>query len=554
MLPAERSNPVAYVSASLYIIRAKILGYRDNWISALSRIGSDTSHTRDHTEPEILLDLSLDLFCVAGADGYFKQLSDTWETTLGFTTKELMERPYIEFIHPDDRETTKEQLHRAMTGESLVLFENRFLCKDGPHKWLMWRAKGDPKKRVLYAVVRDATERKIAEEALARRDREILTSHKLWEIFHSHQPLDRLYDDIVEEICAATGFPIAIIAVFDEVNQKIIFQGSKGVPAQYGLGSPEFAIEDTFSGVVVRSGKPLIVTGASEHSEYKRVILDKIGAQTFVGFPMMVGERIVGSLGLAHPENIEITNRMARWIESLANYVAALTERKRAVEDLRLSHEQLRELSMHLRTAIEEERKTIAREIHDELGQDLSLLRLELGLIEGRLRKDQTDLRKGAKSMAKLIVSAIDTVRRVSSDLRPTLLDNLGLGAAVEWQTKEFQKRTKIACTAIIEPIDIKLDQERSIALFRILQEALTNIARHSKAKSVEVQLTMLEKNIVLTVHDNGVGIAPDRIVDLRSFGLIGIRERVHQLGGNVTIDGAQGKGTLVSVTVPREL
>jgi PAS domain S-box-containing protein len=494
------------------------------------------------------------LFCIVGADGYLKQLNNAWEKTLGFTAIELMERPYIEFIHPDDRETTKEQLHRAMTGGSLASFENRFLCKDGPHKWLMWRAKSDPKKRALYAVARDATESKIAEEALARRDREILTSHKLWEIFHSHRPLGQLYNDIVEEISDATGFPIAIIAIFDEAHQKIIFQGSKGVPAQFGFASPEFPIEDTFSGVVVQTGKPLIVTRASEHSEYKSVISDKIGAQTFVGFPMMAGEKIVGSLGLAHPESIEITNRMARWIESLANYVAALTERKRAEEDLRFSHEQLRELSTHLRIAVEEERKTIAREIHDELGQDLSLLRLELGLIEGRLRKDQRDLRKGAKSMAKLIVSAIDTVRRVSSDLRPTLLDSLGLGAAVEWQTKEFQKRTKIACAVMIEPPDIKLDQDRSIALFRILQEALTNIARHSKATTVEVQLKALEKNIVLTVQDNGIGIAPDRIVDLKSFGLIGIRERVHQLGGVVTIHGARGKGTLVSVTVPGKL
>ena len=519
----------------------------------MSRTGFDTSHTKDHTAPERLLDLSLDLFCIVGADGYFKHLSNAWEKTLGFTTKELMEQPYIEFIHPDDRDTTKEQLQRAMTGESLASFENRFLCKDGPHKWLTWRAKADPGNRLLYAVARDATERKIAEEALARRDREILTSHKLWEIFHSHQPLDQLYNDIVEEICAATGFPIAVIAIFDEAHQKIIFQGSKGIPAPFGLTSPEFHTEDTFSGVVVRTGKPLIVTRASEHSEYKSAILEKVGGQTFVGFPMMVGEKIVGSLGLAHPESIEITDGMARWIESLANYVAALTERKRAEEDLRLSREQLRELSTHLRSAVEEERKRIAREIHDELGQELSLLRLELGLIEGRLRKDQKDLRKGTKSMSKLIISSIQTVRRISSDLRPTLLDSLGLGAAVEWQVKEFQKKTKIRCDLSIEPTELKVDQDRSTALFRILQEALTNVARHSKATKVKVKLQASEKSIVLTVQDNGIGIAPERIADAKSFGLIGIRERVHQLGGSVSIGGSRKKGTLVSVTVSRE-
>jgi PAS domain S-box-containing protein len=519
----------------------------------LSHTGLYTTHTKNHIDYERLLDLSLDLFCIIGDDGHFKLLSGDWEKALGFTSKELIDQPYIGFLHPDDWETARKQMQRAMTGESLSSFENRFLCKDGSHKWLLWRAKADPVNRQLYAVASDATNKKMTEEALAIRDREILTSHRLWEIFHSQRPLGQLYNDIVEEISAATGFPIAIIAIFDEEHQKIIFQGSKGIPVQFGMTSPEFPIEGTFSGVVVRTGKPLIVTRANERSEYTSEILKRVGGQTFIGFPMRVGEKVVGSLGLSHPDSIEVTDRMARWIESLANYVAALTQRKRAEEELRLSHEQLRELSTHLRTAVEEERKRIAREIHDELGQELSLLRLELGLIEGRLRKDQKDLRKGTKSMAKLIISSIQTVRRISSDLRPTLLDSLGLGAAVEWQVKEFQKRTKTRCNLSIEPAEVIANQDQSTALFRILQETLTNVARHSKATKVKVKLQASEENIVLTVQDNGVGIAPERIADAKSFGLIGIRERVLQLGGSVSIGGTTKKGTLVSVTVPRE-
>jgi signal transduction histidine kinase len=295
----------------------------------------------------------------------------------------------------------------------------------------------------------------------------------------------------------------------------------------------------------------LVVTRAGNHPKYRSEILQQIGAQTFVGYPLVVGQKIIGALGLAHPLSIEINDETTKWIESLANYVAALTEQKRAEEELRSSHEQLRELSMHLQSAIEEERKRIAREIHDELGQELSLLQLELGLVESELSAKQKETRKKTRSMSKLINSAIKTVQRISSDLRPTVLDNLGIGAAVEWQTKEFQKRTKIKCDVTVDPPEMRLDQDRSTAFFRILQEALTNVARHSRATKVRVYLREQDRGVELAVSDNGVGIDPESIGDSRSFGLLGMRERVYQLGGLLVVSGKTGKGTQVSVTIP---
>jgi signal transduction histidine kinase len=231
--------------------------------------------------------------------------------------------------------------------------------------------------------------------------------------------------------------------------------------------------------------------------------------------------------------------------------VSELTERKRGEEELRTSQEQLRELSNHIQFAVEEERKSIAREIHDELGQQLSLLRLELGLMEDQFPADQKNLRKESRSLTKLVDSAIRSVQKISSDLRPTLLDNLGIGAAVDWQTKEFQKRTKINCEVKIDPPEIKLDQERTTALFRILQEALTNIVRHAYATNVRVSLVLGEHAVTLRVQDNGIGITPQHLADARSFGLMGMRERVHPWGGNVDIRGETGKGTEIIVNIP---
>ena len=134
--------------------------------------------------------------------------------------------------------------------------------------------------------------------------------------------------------------------------------------------------------------------------------------------------------------------------------------------------------------------------------------------------------------MTKLIDSTIRSVQRISADLRPSLLDNLGIGAAAEWQAKEFQKRTGIECEATVDPPDMKLDQDRSTALFRIFQETLTNVARHAQATKVKVHLSERDERVILKVKDNGVGISTDRLAEAKSFGLIGMRERVHFWGG----------------------
>jgi signal transduction histidine kinase len=261
----------------------------------------------------------------------------------------------------------------------------------------------------------------------------------------------------------------------------------------------------------------------------------------------------VGALVLGHVQSVEIGAETAKWMEVLANYVGELTERKRGEDDLRRSREQLRQLSAHLQAAIEEERKRISREMHDELGQQLSLLQLECGVIEDHLRSDQGDLRAKTQSMTNLIDSLIGSVQRISADLRPSLLDNLGIGAAVEWFAKQFEKRVGIECQITVDPPDVKLDQDRSTALFRIFQEALTNVVRHARATTIGVHLIRRERGIVLKVRDNGIGISPGRLADANSLGIMGMRERVHPWGGGVEITGEAGKGTDVTVTIPLE-
>lgn len=228
-----------------------------------------------------------------------------------------------------------------------------------------------------------------------------------------------------------------------------------------------------------------------------------------------------------------------------------VTDRKLTEVELQNSRQQLRTLLAHIQSVREEESTRISREIHDELGQALTAMKMDVAWIIRHLNSDQWQLIDKAQSISRLIDTNIQTVKRISTELRPGMLDNLGLTATLEWQTSEFQKRTGIQCELVIKPEDLVLDRKRSTAIFRIFQETLTNIARHAKAGKVVARLERKGQEIVLHVRDNGRGITEKQISSPKSIGLIGMSERVHFLGGRILITGSGKKGTSVLVSIP---
>jgi PAS domain S-box-containing protein len=231
--------------------------------------------------------------------------------------------------------------------------------------------------------------------------------------------------------------------------------------------------------------------------------------------------------------------------------VENVTERKRAQEELQHSFEQLRALTARLQVIREEERKSVAREIHDELGQALTAIKIDLASLMRELPADQQQQWKRPDSILELVDQTIQSVRRISAELRPGILDDLGLVAAVEWATEEFEARTGTRCRLDLPGNDIEIDQESATAMFRIFQETLTNVARHANASEVGVRLAKENGDLTLEVHDNGIGIGAKQLSDGRSFGILGMRERAALLGGKLTIIAAPEKGTTVRVRIP---
>ena len=262
-----------------------------------------------------------------------------------------------------------------------------------------------------------------------------------------------------------------------------------------------------------------------------------------------------------------ISNDEGRATEILA-VSRDITERKKAEEEFRMAHEQLelrvlertlelnrsneqlRNLAAHLQSVREEERAKIAREIHDELGQALTAQKTELSLFRERYGDHKTIADKCGAIMDALNAT-IRSVKRICTELRPSILDDFGLIDAIHWQANEFKNRTGIDCTFTAEPNNIELDKERSTVLFRIFQETLTNVLKHAKATKVIVRLTKDNHNIMLEVVDNGKGIKDEELSKPQSFGLIGMRERVYPWGGKVEIAGDKSTGTTVKVIMP---
>lgn len=221
------------------------------------------------------------------------------------------------------------------------------------------------------------------------------------------------------------------------------------------------------------------------------------------------------------------------------------------VAELKESARQLQELAANLESAREEERTQIALELHDQLGQALTAMKFDLAWLTEQLGKKDDVLAQKAKDITAQMNTMIKTVRRIATELRPGMLDDLGLVASIEWQAHDFEKRTGINCKVNANFEGMSLRRDQNLALYRIFQEALTNVARYASAKNIEVNLSLAGEVLMLEIHDDGRGIRKEESTGLHSLGLIGMRERAKYLGGTFSIQGEPGHGTSLKVSIP---
>jgi PAS domain S-box-containing protein len=443
-------------------------------------------------------------------DRRFVRCNTTFCRFLGYTEGELIGKTFLEVTHAEDRHIGLEELKQLVDRDiDQARFQKRYLRKDGQVVWgeITIRLVSDQAGQPLFflPVIQDITQRKLAEEQL--------------------ELLGKIFDQTSDRV---------VITDMDTTIRFVNQAQCRAVKRQRDelIGKkPDVLGDDPQRGATQQQLLDATLAHGKWRGEVISIAAD--GAETIVDLRTFVVRDASGK-ALA-----------------LAGIGTDITAKKMAETELNQSQEKLRELYHQLQNAREKERLRISREIHDELGQNITAMKIDLAWLRKTIDPSLTPLHDKLDSMSAITEATLATVRRVSSELRPGILDALGLAAAVEWMVKDFQARSDIQCHLCIKPEEIEASPNLSVDVFRILQEALTNILRHAQASSVAVSLMQMENMIELRVDDNGIGISLEKISQTDSLGHLGIRERLRPYGGVLRISGAPGKGTSVIATFP---
>ncbi|MCL4523182.1 MAG: PAS domain S-box protein [Acidobacteria bacterium] len=650
-----------------------------------------TERKRAEEERSRLFNLSLDMMCVAGFDGRLKQVNPAWSATLGWTAEELTAKPWLDFVHPDDLEATRAAGAQLLGGQSVRTFENRYRCKDGSYRWLSWNSFPLVQSQEMFAVTRDVTERKQAEEAVrasAQRLRDLIDGlgpsllvglltpdGVLVEVNRPAleaaglRPEDVLGQPVVDtywlaysetvqqqyraavaraaagepvrydvQIRVAEGtliwidltleplrdasgnvaFLVASAAVIDERKRaeaalqgyanrlEIISAANLALTQTLDLESVLDTLLDYLQRLVPYDSANVMLLEAESrmavralrgyqtwaereltrqiefdpgsvpliHSiltrQQSRLVPDTEkfpewvrlrGAEhvrSWIGVPLIAGGKVIGIYSVDKAEPEFFTEEHVQLAETLAAQ-AAVAVQNALLYDARTHVEwRLRQLSNRLLRLQEDERRRLARDLHDSFAQTIAAVSLNLA----RVGECAALLDEGA---GKALAEARENVKQTAEDVRtltyllhPPLLEELGLAAALRAFAKGFSARSGIQTTVQTAENFKRLPDEVEAALFRVVQESLANVQRHSGSATAEIQLRRTERNVHLEIRDRGKGV-PQNILDSMDgsaeglgVGILGMRERLRQFGGRLEII-SSGHGTTVQVILPLE-
>ncbi len=474
---------------------------------------------RERTRSDMLFrnlwDISVDGMRLTNQEGKILLVNEAFCHIVEMDKGELIGEPFYVVYHRNQQEEVRKSYEQKFKFNA---FTEHYVCErilwNGKRTWLEFSntileiADAGP---LLTCVIKDITERKNSEIELARSEERY-----------------RLLFNNANDVVFVNQFtddkkPGPFIEVNDVACRRLIYSRDELIGLNPYLTIPNQYTEKLNEAMEELFNKGHVIFELTYLTKDKRKIPFEVNAHLF-----------------------EFNNK-----PTILSIARDITERKRSEEILKSSSERLRNLASRLQTIREEERRVIAREIHDELGQVLTVLKIQISLLSNKLRADQSFLKEKAEGLSAVIDEAVDSVQRITAKLRPGILDELGLIPAIEWQAQDFQLKTGITCKCSLPEEEIDLNQEKSTALFRILQEALTNVARHANAKKVSVFLRKLDGILVLEITDNGEGITKPQINDPRSLGILGMKERAMLFGGEVKINGVRGEGSNVRVEMP---
>ncbi|HEY5951861.1 MAG TPA: GAF domain-containing protein [Kofleriaceae bacterium] len=455
---------------------------------------------------------------------------------------------FMSALHPDDRERIGAQIEAAMQRGGRFSYRERIVRPDGSIRILDTIGEAvheDGKPASLLGTCRDVTEEFELGEARRRQERVQSGEREALEQLAGGAPLGDVLTTIVLLIEELTPGTAASILLLDSTGHYLRHGAAPHLPIEYNRAIDGAAIgpHATSCGTAAYRREPVFVTDIPTDPLWigYRHLVEPYGLRACSSFPICTSEgNVIGTFAVYYREQRKPDPSSVELIKRAAHVAGIAIERRNLDEEMRL-------LADRIDAAREEERTNIAREIHDELGQALTGLKLDIAWVKHR---SQGDVATKLVDMSRTTDEVIAAVRRISAELRPGILDTLGLRAALEWQAEEITKRAGIEVEVESRIGDLQLERGLATTVFRIFQEASTNVVRHAKATRMQITLWLERGNLRLDIADDGVGV-PEIAPRNSSLGLLNMRERARRAGGDCTVRRREPQGTVVSVSVP---
>ncbi|MEU5340203.1 PAS domain S-box protein [Streptomyces sp. NPDC020766] len=491
--------------------RADVAAFGGTWAQLLRGMNATmasfgAAHGRRHKaeqELESIFNLSLDLLCISGLDGYFKRVNPAFERTLGYPGSTLLSRPYLDFVHEEDRDRVQAILDRLATGAEVVEFENRYVRGDGTECWLQWSCRPVIEEGLIYAAARDVTEsRRAAREQAALRSVATLVARGV--------PPHEVFTAVAHEVGLLLSTSSAAVLRY-EADGAVTVLGSARTAVTEGKGA----------------ARAVAATGRAA----------RVGRS--VGAPIVVDDRLWGAVVVSapHPEPLPrgTESRLADFTELIATAIANADSRA-----------QLAASRARVVAAGDASRRRIERDLHDGVQQRLVSLQLDLRTAESMTADQPAELVEQLAHIGKGLDDAFEDLLQISRGIHPAILSKGGLGPAL----RALARRSAVPVELDLELPEARLPEQTEVAVYYVTSECLTNAAKHARATVVEVRARAYEDVLEVVIGDDGVGGAEPG----GGSGLIGLTDRVEAIGGRLTVRSPPGRGTTLIARLPLPL
>jgi PAS domain S-box-containing protein len=481
-----------------------------------------------------IFNLSADLATVANFDGYFTRVNPAAEQVLGYTEEELLGRPFLDFVHPEDRERTAAEAAAIAVGRKTLSFENRYARKDGSFRVLEWTATAVPEERLMYSMGRDVTERRKAEVRATRLAEEQAALRRVATLVAEGVAPDEIFSAVSEGVGRLFGSEMAGVARFSpDGHASVVSAVSTGLEAST---EDRRELVDRIATEVLRTGHAARV----EATELRSLLEDVAGGRqldlaSVVACPIVVAGRLWGTVSVWARESLPLDteDRLQSFTELIATAIAnAQTRHELAASRKRIV------------ASSDETRRRIERDLHDGTQQRLVSLGLAARAAAASVPPEQGDLRADLDRIATGMVDAAEELHELSRGIHPAIVSSGGLGPAL----RTLARRSAIPVELDLRT-DTRLPEPIEVAVYFVASEAMANTAKHAHASRIDVALAAVNSSLVLSIGDDGIGGADPTM----GSGLVGLADRVEALGGSVEIRSQPGHGTHITAELPLE-